>query len=177
MTVQDLSSKYHQAVSELHSHVSMLNAERRRLMDEAERQINQALNEKFAETTLALQTASNTAKLAWEAAAEAEALAGDTAPYPLGTVMIRKQKHIRAGCWEDKIIRGIVEAVTNSTEWPAAPHGRRQRDVHPPIGTFIVRHLKSDGQPGKLYDRHLGGWEPVDPTVQKRVFPEIPLEL
>lgn len=95
------------------------------------------------------------------------ALAGEGAPWPVGT-RLAKRKLIHSGYYNRvaapryNILFGILEAVTSATAFPT----NTAYYSLPPIGKYIVRICTKDGTPGKkfelLTEHEQSQWKPVE---------------
>lgn len=112
------------------------------------------------------------ANVAYYAALEVSALAGEGCPVPIGTKLVKWESTNRYERGKlEAIAFGVVEAVTSQTVHPSNAADYSKAD----IGTFIIRMLKKDGTTGSKYERFQSfhksnriprGWYPdgVDPN-------------
>lgn len=97
------------------------------------------------------------ARVALDEALEARALTGEGAPYPLGTKLYEWERKKWAREWALTGRVGVMEGFTRQSEQPdSLQHGRAR------IGDYVVRVLKKDGTPSKLYINrfHWRNWLP-----------------
>jgi hypothetical protein len=98
-------------------------------------------------------------------AREAEALTGEGAPYPLGTILyewVREYRYHDNSPMRLSGRRGILEAVTRESLFPV---NMRSYSL-PSVGSFIIRLLKKDGTTGKQFENPYK-WETWLPEGQK----------
>jgi len=141
-------------------------------LTEFKRTLDAELNGKYGDLIFDATTKVATAQDAYDTECERVALTGDGALYPLGT-RLTKDTHPHHEKWKNKIVFGVVEAITRTSVIPdsLAVYSR------PAIGSFVVRLLKVDGTPAKNFETSFHGWTPVDPAITKRKVPTIGEEI
>jgi hypothetical protein len=92
--------------------------------------------------------------------AQANAMAGVNAKWPIGTKLGKKTGAHGLYRIGEHTIYGVYEPVTRDTKHPDnyASYARAH------IGSYIVRLYNKSGELGKRYDTSTYGWEPVEQT-------------
>ena len=152
-TVEDLEKRLEQADSELRTATNLYHSKRTEMVYDAERKIKLFLDSIYGSEIDELNTRKWAADAALKSERERLALAGVNAPYPIGTKL---QKDIGRR-YDRKLVYGVVEAVTRETQW----QDNLSRWNRPRIGAFVVRFLKTNGEPSVKIDTYIAGWEPV----------------
>lgn len=128
---------------------SKVDDERRNLVSEATKKIDEIIRDKYAEKLEALRIAATEAQVEMEKDTVERAKASST--YPVGSkvwVWQRKYNYFAYSSTWCKVGTGIIEVVSHDSVFQA-----NMKNSAPIIGTIIVRMHKKDGTIGKNFHR------------------------
>lgn len=150
VTLKTLETEYEQAERRLQ--------ECREVIDRESRAAVARIEAHFSDDRRCLESALGSAKLAMDTEKSRLALAGEGAPWPVGT-RLTKQERVHDKYYSPyyspmatpryDTLFGVLEAVTSETQFP----DNLGKGNIPPIGEFIVRLELKGGKLGKKFER------------------------